>query len=109
MSEQVDWKQLEQQLSSAVKLSRRPVAVSFVDAVPGDVNAFEGTEPAGCSFWRLAAAGRVFYTDVGEDELYFVLRGKDVPVVADALTVIISANTALHDYAKSRRLQLATI
>ena len=38
-----------------MKLSRRPVAVSFVDAVPGDVNAFEGTEPAGCSFWRLAA------------------------------------------------------
>ena len=23
---------------------------------------FSGTEPAGCSFWRLAAAGRTFYT-----------------------------------------------
>lgn len=239
MSGQTDWKQLEQKIGSAVKLSRRPVAVSFLDVVPANVNAFEGTEPSGCSFWRLAAAGRVFYTvpkdhfncavgahthnlplspereheteqtlkmmfdlgyvkpeevpqiprlpkspsaivyaplgeapvapdvvlfackpstamllqeattragigsgapalgrptcmalpaslqhgamlslgcvgnrvytDVGEDEVYFFLRGRDVPVVADALAVIISANTALHDYAKSRRLELATL
>ena len=62
MSGQTDWKQLEQEIGSAVKLSRRPVAVSFLDVVPANVNAFEGTEPSGCSFWRLAAAGRVFYT-----------------------------------------------
>ena len=44
------------------KVVAPPVAVSFLDAVPANVHAFEGTEPAGCSFWRLAAAGRVFYT-----------------------------------------------
>ena len=27
-----------------------------------DVQRFAGTEPAGCSFWRLAGDGRVFYT-----------------------------------------------
>ena len=57
----------------------------------------------------LGCVGIRVYTDVGEDEVYLFGRGKDVPVVADALTVIISANTALHDYAKSRRLQLASV
>jgi uncharacterized protein (DUF169 family) len=239
MSAQTDWMQLERQISSAVKLSRRPVAVSFLDAVPVNVQEFHGTEPAGCSFWRLAAAGRVFYTvpedhfncavgahthnitlsperenetgrtltmmfdlgyvrpeevpqiprlpkapaaiayaplgetpvapdavlfacqpsaamllneaanragvassapalgrptcmalpaslqhgailslgcmgnrvytDLGADEMYFVLRGGDVPSVADSLSIITSANAALNDYARGRRLQLATV
>jgi uncharacterized protein (DUF169 family) len=29
---------------------------------PSNVPKFAGTEPAGCSYWRLAAAGRTFYT-----------------------------------------------
>ena len=37
MSRQTDWMQLEQEFSSAVRLSRRPVAVSFLDAVPANV------------------------------------------------------------------------
>jgi uncharacterized protein (DUF169 family) len=45
-----------------VKLPRRPVAVSFLDSAPADVQKFSGTEPSGCSYWRLAAEGRVFYT-----------------------------------------------
>ena len=51
--------------------------------------------------------GNRVYTDLGEDEMYFVLRGKDLAVVADSLTVIASANAALNDYAKGRRPQLA--
>jgi uncharacterized protein (DUF169 family) len=61
-----DWKQLEERISSAVTLSRRPVAVSFLDAPPLGVKKFEGDEPSGCSFWRLAADGDIFYT-VPED------------------------------------------
>jgi len=232
-------KELEQKISAAARLPKRPVAVAFLDAVPADVQKFGGTEPSGCSFWRLAAEGRVFYTvpenhyncavgaythnislspervqeteqtlkmmfDLGyvkpeevpqiprlskapavivyaplgdspaepdvvlfackpssamllneaanragvasgapalgrptcmalpaslqqgailslgcmgnrvytglsEEEMYFVLRGKDLPAVADALGIITSANTALHEYAKGRRQQLATI
>jgi uncharacterized protein (DUF169 family) len=45
-----------------VKQGRRAVAVSFRDSEPADVKKFEGTEPSGCSFWRLAAEGRTFYT-----------------------------------------------
>lgn len=62
MSAQTDWKELEAKIGSAVKLSHRPVAVSFLDAVPEGVRRFDGTEPSGCSFWRIAATGRVFYT-----------------------------------------------
>ena len=239
MSERADWKALEEKIGGAVKLARRPVAVAFLEAVPAGVTKFEGTEPSGCSFWRLAASGRVFYTvpeshfncavgaythnialspereketeqtlkmmfDLGyvkpeevpqiprlakaptaivyaplaeapvapdvvlfackpsgamllseaanragvgsgapalgrptcmalpaslqmgailslgcignrvytglaEDEMYFVLRGKDLAAVADALAVIRSANAALNEYAAGRRSQLATI
>jgi len=55
--------QYEQQISSVTKSSRRAVAVNFLDAPPAHVERFEGTEPSSCSFWRLAAEGRIFYTE----------------------------------------------
>ncbi len=57
-----NWKELEKQFTARLALDRRPVAVTFLDAEPAGVPKFSGTEPAGCSFWRLAAAGRTFYT-----------------------------------------------
>src|SRR5271154_7260348 len=239
MSAQTNWKQLEEKIGSAVKPSRRPVAVSFLDAAPTNVKRFDGTEPSSCSFWRLAANGAVFYTvpenhfncavgaythnitlspereketeqtlkmmfdlgyvkpeevpqiprlakapgaivyaplgdspvtpdvvlfackpsgamllneaagragvqsgapalgrptcmalpaslqhgvilslgcmgnrvytGLGEDEMYFVVRGKDLAAVADALATITTANAALNQYATGRRAELATI
>ena len=232
------WSELEQKISSGVTLPRRPVAVAFVDAAPPGVERFAGNEPSSCSFWRLAAAGRVFYTlpenhyncavgaythniplspdrvaeteqilkfmfdlsyvkpeevpqiprlkktpagilfaplgdtpvapdvvlfackpaaamllheavgragvasgapalgrptcmalpaalqngailslgcignrvytGLGDDEMYIVLRGEDLPAVADALEIIVNANKALNDYANGRRRDLAT-
>ncbi|HTZ48098.1 MAG TPA: DUF169 domain-containing protein [Verrucomicrobiae bacterium] len=232
-------KEIEQQIAAVTKPARHPVAVTFLDEIPPDVRKFDGTEPSGCSFWRLAAAGRTFYTlpenhfncavgaythniplsvereketeqtlkmmfdlgyvkpeevpqiprlsktpkailysplaeaaavpdvvlfalrpagamllqeaanragvssgapalgrptcmalpaslqhgtiaslgcignrvytGLGEDEMYVVLRGKDLPAVAEALQVVGSANSALHDYAQGRRQQLATL
>jgi len=239
MSGPTDWKNTAATIAAAVKLSKRPVAVTFLDAEPAGVKKFTGTEPSGCSFWRLAANGDVFYTvpenhfncavgaythnislsperaaeteqtlkmmfdlgyvkpeevpqiprltkapkailyarlgegpaapdvvlfacqpaaamllkeaaaragvgsgapalgrptcmalpaslqhgailslgcmgnrvytGLGEDEMYVVLRGRDVPAVADALQVITRANAALNEYATGRRSQLATI
>jgi uncharacterized protein (DUF169 family) len=233
------WNDLEKRIGGVVKLARRPVAVTFLDAVPANVEKFSGSEPSGCSFWRLAAAGRTFYTvpenhfncavgaythniplsvereketeqtlklmfDLGyvkpeevpqiprlprtpkavlysplgdasafpdvvlfackpmaamllneaisragvasgvpalgrptcmalpatmqhgsilslgcignrvytgltDDEMYLVVRGKDLATVADALGVVASANAALNDYAKGRRQDLATV
>lgn len=232
-------KEIEQQIAAVTKPARKPVAITFLDEAPAHVQKFDGSEPSGCSFWRLAAAGRTFYTvpenhfncavgaythnipltaereketeqtlkmmfdlgyvkpeevpqiprlsktpkailytplaesaaapdvalfalrpagamllqeaanragvssgapalgrptcmalpaslqhgtitslgcignrvytGLGEDEMYVVLRGKDLPAVVEALKVIGSANSALHDYAKSRREQLATL
>ncbi len=55
-------KELEEQFVALTKAARRPVAVTFLDQAPTNVKNFEGSEPSGCSFWRLAAAGRTFYT-----------------------------------------------
>jgi len=239
MSEPENWRELEEKIVRAVKLTKRPVAAAFLETAPAGVQKFEGSEPSSCSFWRLAASGKVFYTlpenhfncavgaythnialsperaketeqtlkmmfelgyvkpedvpqiprlanapgaivyaplgetpvapdvilfackpsaamllneaanragvasgapalgrptcmalpaslqhgailslgcignrvytGLGEDEMYIVLRGKDVKAVADALDVITHANSALHEYATGRREQLATI
>ena len=62
MSAVTYWKELDRQISSAVTLPRHAIAVTFLDSEPTDIAKFEGTEPSSCSFWRLAAAGRTFYT-----------------------------------------------
>jgi uncharacterized protein (DUF169 family) len=60
------WSETEQTITRALQLSRRPVAVAFRDAAPAGVPAFSGVVPSGCSFWRLAAEGRVFHTVPGD-------------------------------------------
>jgi uncharacterized protein (DUF169 family) len=234
-----NWDELEKRIGAAVKLTRRAVAVTFLEEIPANVEKFDGSEPSSCSFWRLAAAGGVFYTlpenhfncavgaythnialspereketgetlkfmfdlgyvkpeevpqiprlaktpvaivyapldetpvrpsvvlfackpigamllseaahragvssgapalgrptcmalpaslqmgailslgcignrvytGLGEDEMYFVLRGQDLAAVAEALGTITSANTALRQYAQGRRAELASI
>ena len=56
----------------------------------------------------LGCIGNRVYTGLGENEMYVVIRGCDLPKVADALTVIATANSTLRDYASNRRRQLAT-
>ena len=57
-----DYRDMEQRLSSALGLRRRPVGVAFRERPPAGVARFEGAAPSGCSFWRIAAGGRAFYT-----------------------------------------------
>ena len=57
-----DYRDLEQRLSEALDLRRRPVAVVFRASPPAGVAKFDGSQPSGCSFWRLATEGRAFYT-----------------------------------------------
>jgi hypothetical protein len=57
-----DYAALEQQLTDTLHLLRRPVAIAFRDTPPSGVSPLMGSQPSGCSFWRLAASGRVFYT-----------------------------------------------
>lgn len=62
MSTGWDGKELEDKIAVVTKGQRRPVAVTFLQDAPANAKKFEGTEPSGCSFWRLAAEGRTFYT-----------------------------------------------
>ena len=57
-----DYRSIEQRFSETLGLQRRPVAVIFRETPPAGVPKFTGTEPSGCSFWRVAAGGRTFYT-----------------------------------------------
>ncbi|HEX5108366.1 MAG TPA: DUF169 domain-containing protein [Vicinamibacterales bacterium] len=58
----VDYGVLERTLTDALQLTRRPVAVAFQDQPPDGVARLAGSQPSGCTFWSLAAEGRVFYT-----------------------------------------------
>ena len=57
-----DYRSIEAKLRDTFILRRRPVAVTFRDTPPAGVTKFTGREPSGCSFWRVAAGGRTFYT-----------------------------------------------
>ncbi len=58
----IDYGRIEELLASGVGLEHRPVAVTFLPGAPAGVEKFEGVRPSGCSFWKLASAGRTFYT-----------------------------------------------
>jgi uncharacterized protein (DUF169 family) len=60
--EQGSWQGLESSFTYALRLGRKPVAVTFTEHEPAGIERFKGTEPSGCAFWRLAAGGRTFYT-----------------------------------------------
>ena len=57
-----NYRSLEQQLTSALGLTRRPIAIAFLETPPPGISKFTGTAPSGCSFWRLASEGRTFFT-----------------------------------------------
>jgi uncharacterized protein (DUF169 family) len=62
MTTSVNYRELEERIAAVTKPTRRAVAVSFLEEAPGGVEKFDGSEPSSCSFWRLAAAGKVFST-----------------------------------------------
>ncbi|HUL72531.1 MAG TPA: hypothetical protein VLT86_05480, partial [Vicinamibacterales bacterium] len=49
-------------LIELLHLGSAPVAVAFVDTPPPGVPHVSAVEPAGCGYWRRAAAGEVFFT-----------------------------------------------
>jgi uncharacterized protein (DUF169 family) len=69
-------------LQELLHLTSPPVAITFVDAPPPDVPHVSAVEPAGCGYWRRAAAGEVFFT-VADDH-------KGCPVGAHTHNVALS-------------------
>jgi uncharacterized protein (DUF169 family) len=49
-------------LAELLDLASPPVAIAFTDQPPAGVSRVTAPEPAGCGYWRRAAAGEVFFT-----------------------------------------------
>ena len=69
-------------LTELLRLATPPVAITFVDAPPPGIPHVSAVEPAGCGYWRRAAAGEVFFT-VADDH-------KNCPVGAHTHGVALS-------------------
>lgn len=57
---------MSQSLQSLLSLTSPPVAIAFRPTAPAGVAHVAAPEPAGCGYWRRAAAGEVFYTDAAD-------------------------------------------
>jgi uncharacterized protein (DUF169 family) len=64
--------------------------------------------PAALSGGAVMSIGNRVYTDIGEDELYVVLRGSDLERIAREIDTIYSANQTLTQYHRERRRTLTT-
>ena len=62
----MNYASIERALTEAFELKRRPIAISFRETAPAGVEKYAGTQPSSCSFWRLAAQGKAFYTVPGD-------------------------------------------
>jgi uncharacterized protein (DUF169 family) len=52
-----------QQLQDLLGLRQPPVAVTFQDTAPAGVPHIDAPGPSSCTYWKLAAEGRTFYTE----------------------------------------------
>ena len=87
-----DYPELERKLTGILGGSRRPIAITFLDAPPEGVEQFQGSQPSSCSFWRMAASGRTFYTVADDHQncpiggyTHNVLRPDRMPDLQQAL------------------------
>ena len=69
-------------LADLLHLTSTPVSITFVETAPPGVPHVSVVEPAGCGYWRRAAAGEVFFT-VADDH-------KGCPVGAHTHNVTLS-------------------
>ena len=83
-------------IASSAPLLGRPTCMALPAALARGVIATTG------------CVGNRVYTDLGEDELYVVIPGKDVARVADEAQTIADANVKLSEYHQGRRQALAT-
>jgi len=84
-------------VASGLPLLARPTCMALPAALATGV-----VTSAGC-------IGNRIYTDVGEDQLYTVVPGRQLKAVADALETIVKANAGLAEYHRARRSELLVV
>jgi uncharacterized protein (DUF169 family) len=62
----VDLKTQGAKLRDLLNLKDPPVTVTFQQSPPPGVRRVDSSGPAGCSYWKLAAEGNVFYTEAAD-------------------------------------------
>lgn len=72
----------EPSIAALLCLTSPPIAITFLDAPPPGVPHVSAAEPAGCGYWRRAAAGEVFFTTADDH--------KRCPVGAHTHNVMVS-------------------
>ena len=53
-------------LEQLLQLQASPVAITFRPTAPAGCKRVEKSEPAGCGYWKRAAAGEVFFTEAAD-------------------------------------------
>ena len=82
-------------VAAALPLLGRPTCMAIPAALASGV-----VMSSGC-------VGNRVYTDLGDDELYAAIPGRDLARVVEALDTIVAANATLADYHRDRRRQLS--
>jgi uncharacterized protein (DUF169 family) len=54
------------QLQALLGLRWPPIAVAFQASAPADLPGVEAAGPSGCTYWKLAAEGKIFYTEAAD-------------------------------------------
>jgi uncharacterized protein (DUF169 family) len=54
------------QLQALLGLQWPPIAVAFQAGAPADLPRVEAAGPSGCTYWKLAAEGNMFYTEAAD-------------------------------------------
>jgi len=54
------------QLQALLGLQWPPIAVAFQASAPADLPRVESAGPSGCTYWKLAAEGKMFYTEAAD-------------------------------------------
>lgn len=54
------------QLTELLDLRRQPIAIALRETAPDGVDRIDETAPSGCTYWKLAAEGRTFYTEAAD-------------------------------------------
>ncbi len=57
---------------------------------------------------RTGCIGNRVYTDLGDDELYVTIPGRDIAKLTDEAATVAAANVSLAEYHRGRRQALAT-
>ena len=53
-------------LQALLGLQWPPIAVAFQASAPADLPRVEAAGPSGCTYWKLAAEGKIFYTEAAD-------------------------------------------